>query len=123
MKVVIGLDITMQKCYKIFNKTIKSLEIKRKRSEISGVMPCWRLHFLRFIKTMKDLEAQLDLLATQLAELMLSQLGYRFIPKVGFVTGGTFTVFIGFQFEQYGNIPFSYTSLKCEVVKEFYEYQ
>ncbi len=113
----------MQKCYKIFNKTFKSLEIKRKRSDISGVTPCWCLHFLRFIKTMKDLEAQLDLLATQLAELMLSQLGYRFIPKVGFITGGTFTVFLEYQIEHFSNLPLNFKSLLCVVKKEFYEYQ
>jgi hypothetical protein len=61
---------------------------------------------------MKDIE-KLDQMATYLAEIMLSQLGFSFIPSVRpnvvrLRTGGIFTVSVGFLEEEVQEIPFFY---------------
>lgn len=106
--------------YYLFNKNLGSeTEIKRNKR----IQPLGEPSFFIGRKIMEDIEVQLDLLATQLAELILSQLGYRFIPKVAFITGGTFIVTIGFQMEAWNYPPFCYEALACEVKREFYEYK
>lgn len=101
--------------YYLFNKSLGSeTEIKRnKRIKPFGVSS-----FFIGIKYMEDIEAKLDQMATYLAEIMLSQLGFSFIPNVRpqvtkLRIGGVFTVTIEFlQEEPESEIPFySYESL------------
>jgi len=62
---------------------------------------------------MKNIEAKLDQMATYLAEIMLSQLGFSFIPSVRpkvtrLRIGGIFTVSVGFLEEETQEISFFY---------------
>ena len=76
---------------------------------------------------MEDIEAKLDQMATYLAEIMLSQLGFSFIPSVRpkearIRIGGIFTVFAGFSEEEIQNVPFyHYESLSFSIGINTYE--
>ena len=69
----------------------------------------WRLHFFVVKRDMENIDAKLDQMATYLAEIMLSQLGFRFIPKAKFIIGGLFTVIRGFPMEDIRDVPFFHT--------------
>lgn len=111
--------------YYLFNKSLGSeTEIKRnKRIKPFGVSS-----FFIGIKFMEDIEAKLDQMATYLAEIMLSQLGFSFIPSVKpqvtkLRIGGIFTVTIEFPKEEtLSEIPFySYESLSFVYQRGYYE--
>lgn len=71
-----------------------------------------------------QLEEKLDLFATRLAELMLSQLGYRFIPNVFIYPYRLFRVIVGFEIESINYSPFyKFESLNLEISDEYYQYE
>jgi len=71
-----------------------------------------------------QLEERLDLFATRLAELMLSQLGYRFIPNVFIYSYRLFRVVIGFEIESFDYSSFyKFESLSLETSNEYYHYE
>lgn len=111
--------------YYLFNKSLGSeTEIKRnKRIKPFGVSS-----FFIGIKFMEDIEAKLDQMATYLAEIMLSQLGFSFIPSVRpqlakFKIGGIFAVAISFPREEARQeIPFYFYESLCFVYQgNYYE--
>lgn len=86
-----------------------SSEIKRnKRKQLFG-----ESSFFIGKKIMEEIEGKLDQMATYLAELMLSQLGFSFIPSVRpdviqIQIGGIFTVPIGFPKDEILEVPYFY---------------
>lgn len=71
-----------------------------------------------------QLEEKLDLFATHLAELMLSQLGYRFIPNVFIYPYRLFRVIVGFEIESTDYSPYyKFESLSLETSDEYYHYE
>jgi hypothetical protein len=77
---------------------------------------------------MDDIEDKLDLLAAKLAELMLSQLGFKFIPEVSLVTYRLFTVIDGYESISFSlskslESYYQFEPLNSKARKELYEYQ
>lgn len=101
----------------MFKLLIGLPELKEiKRSEISGDRLLGSSTFL-FKKTMEDLEVKLDQMATYLAEIMLSQLGFSFVPKVKFALGGIFTVTVDFPEEETDDVSFYFYEPLCFIHK------
>lgn len=89
--------------YHLLNKSLGSTEIKGNRNK--RIRPFGKSSFFIGTKFMKDIEAKLDQMATYLAEIMLSQLGFSFIPSVRpqvakLKIGGIFAVTVGFPQEE-----------------------
>lgn len=111
--------------YYLFNKSLGSeTEIKRNKR----IKPFGKSSFFIGIKFMEDIEAKLDQMATYLAEIMLSQLGFSFILSVRpqlakFKIGGIFTVTLGSPKEEaQPEIPFYfYESLSFAYQGDYYE--
>lgn len=113
--------------YYLLNKSLGSqTEIKRNKR----IQPLGESSFFIGRKIMKDIEAKLDQMATYLAEIMLSQLGFSFIPSVRpqaakLRIGGIFTVAIGFPVEEIQpEISFNhFESLSLVYTGDYYEYE